>query len=352
VSDVSLFRNDAKHSQIECNQGFACILTGLKTASYVRNRRVLFLVLYLFSVALVGVFLYWALRQPSSPIAQQPLVSLLLALLVPPLLSAGGLALKPFRDFLDSWVKRDLDRSLCRIYLFGHRGSGKTSLITNIYSAELPAKLASTVHFDFYKRDITYDLKGTTRFEVLTADYQGEKPAMAILDLPEEFAGPPDDRAINIVIFLVDLMPRLLDENGRVLGDKEILLWLQDDAEEKIRKRVAEHLDYLTAPMLQIVFASVYSPQLRSVRLVVTKLDLVQEACAHGYLSCGNASDIADWIRAHFVRIEQDIRRASEVNNIPDFSVHLVSTTQDLGMRAMLSQLWKTHLKATGVQII
>jgi hypothetical protein len=118
-------------------------------------------------------------------------------------------------------------------------------------------------------------------------DYQGEKPGMAILDLSAEFAGPPTDRAINVVFFLVDLFPRLLDENGRVLGDEEILLWLQQDGGEKIGRRVSEHLDYLTAPMLQVVFASVYSPQLRSVRLVVTKLDLVREVCARGYLSCG-----------------------------------------------------------------
>lgn len=316
------------------------------------KRQVEYLILYLSLLVLIGVVLYRILNSPAFSFAKLiPLLPLILSLLATVLLSAGSIALGPVRQFLESWVKGDLNREICRIYLFGNRGSGKTSIIKNISTASFLRPEATTQLFDFYRRKMTYDLKGSIEFQVLIADYKGEKPSQVLTELPEEFAGPLNNRAINVLLFTVDLVPRILDENEKVLGDKETLSWLRQDAEAKVRKRVSEHLDYLTAPMLQVVFASVYNPQLRSVRLVITKLDLIQQACNRGYLTCPRVRDPADWIRGHFVRVEQDLRRACQENNISDFSVHVVSATQDIGMRAMLSELWEHHLRATGVQV-
>ena len=316
------------------------------------RRRILFLVLYLASLALVGRALYWVLRLPSLSMDHQiPFLPLGSALLVPLLLSAGSIAFKPVREWLDSWVRQDLNREICRVYLFGHKGSGKTSLIKNIFTAEVLTVQASTEDFDYYQRRMTYDLKGSIQFEVLIGDYKGQNPSMVTVDLPKEFAGAPGDRAINVLLFVVDIVPRVRDENGAVLGDEETISWLQTGSDDKIRKRVSEHLDYLTVPMLQIVFSSVYSPQLRSVRLIINKLDLVQKACKRGYLSCPNADDPSDWIRGQFLRIEQDITRACHENNIDDFSVHVISTTQDIGTRAMLGGIWKRYLRSSGVQV-
>ncbi len=316
------------------------------------KRQVEYLILYFSSLVLIGVALYRILNSPAFSFAKlNPLLPLMLSLLATVLLSAGSIALGPVRQFLESWVKRDLNREICRIYLFGSTGSGKTTLIQNIFTAKRLTKEAATQFFNYYRKKITYDLKGSIEFGVLIADYTGEKPASVLTELPEEFAGPLSDRAINVLLFTVDVVPRILDEKGHVRGDEETLSYLQQDADAKIRKRVSEHLDYLTAPMLQVVFASVYNPQLRSVRLVITKLDLVQQACNRGYLTCPGVRDPAEWLRGHFVRVEQDLRRACQENNISDFSVHVVSATQDIGMRAMLSELWEHHLRATGVQV-
>jgi hypothetical protein len=317
------------------------------------KRRTLFLILYFTFLALITVLLYWFLKQERWNLVQQnPVLPLIFALLGPVLLAAGSIALRPVREFVDGWLRKDLNRDICRIFLFGSRGSGKTSLIKNIFTAEVLAKEASTETFDYYKRTIIYDLKGTTQFDVLIADYKGEQPSMVTVDLPEEFAGPKNDRAINVLFFIVDTVPRVLDEAGHVLGDDETIQWLRTESEAKIRRRIAEHLEYLTGPMMQIIFSAAYSPQLRSVRLIVTKLDLMQQAFDLGFLSPIPIDDIKQWIRTQFARVEHDARRASEANNIPDFSVHVVSSTQDIGMRAMLNEVWKTHLKATGVQIL
>lgn len=146
-------------------------------------------------------------------------------------------------------------------------------------------------------------------------------------------------------------MPRILDESGKSQGDEETLLWLKTDSEHKVAQRVAEHLSYLTAPMLQVVFSAVHSPQLRSVRLIITKLDLLQRAFDLGYFSFLQSSDMVETIQAKFSTCERDIRRACAANNISDFSVHFVSSTQDIGTRKLRTDIWKTHLKAIGVQI-
>jgi hypothetical protein len=317
------------------------------------KRRITYLLVYLSVLVAVGVSLYFFIPAPlyGQLGKQNPLLPLLVSLLAPVLLSIGSTALRPIREFLETWVTQDLDRSICRIYLFGHRGSGKTSIIKNIFTADSLAPEASTVDFDYYQRDLVYDLQGYIHFRVLIADYKGEQPSMVIVDLPEEFAGPPHDRAINVIFFVVDLIPRVLDETGRVQKDDETLSWLRTDTRDKIRKRVMEHLDYLTAPMLQVVFASVHSPQLRSVRLVITKLDLVRSAFDQGYLTCEDHESLEEWILGHFTRVEHDIRRACEANGIRDFSAHMVSSTQDTGMRTMFSELWSYHLRSTGVRV-
>jgi hypothetical protein len=282
---------------------------------------------------------------------QNQFLPFLIALVVPFLLSAGAIVLKPVREFLEAWVGRDLDSTTCRIYFFGCRGSGKTAMIKNILASGEITTIASTSDFNYFEGTKRYDLKGDVQLRIQCADYTGEQPSMVTIDLPEGFAGPRGDRAINVVFFMVDIIPRVLDDSGRVLGDEGTVAWLQNNADEKIRNRLSEHHDYLSGPMLQVVFSSAYSPQLRSVRLVITKLDLVQEACTRGYLTCSGANTLLEWLRKNFASIEGNIREACQQNNISDFSVHVVSTTQDIGTRALLSELWKHHLRAIGVQV-
>lgn len=315
------------------------------------KRRALFATSFLGALAFVVFLLYKIVMhvRPSSSYLGQ-FLALAVAMLVPVVLALGGMALKPVRDFLEEWLRRDLDRAICRIYLFGSRGSGKTSLIKNMLTAEVLAPQSATDRFDFYRRTISYDLKGLIRFDVLVGDYKGETPAEVILDLSEEFAGPKGDRAINALFFIVDLVPRILDEAGRVVDDERTLDWLKIDSEKKISQRVADHTAYMTAPLLQIVFSATYSPALRSVALIITKLDLIERAFKAGYLDPPSNQESKEWVRSHFRQIEQDIQRACDANNIPDFSVHVVSTREDTGMRALLSGVWKLHLQTRGVQ--
>lgn len=328
------------------------------------KRHILILTLYLSALVLAEVGFYWMSRKygfaPADPGLQVP-SALILAVLI----TAGSIVFKPVRQSLEEWVTRDLDRDICRICVFGQAGSGKTSLMKYILAARKIRSESSTTKFDVYGGNIKYDLDRNSQFKALIADYKGDQPSMAILDLPGEFAGPRDDRAINILVFVVDLLPRIADlESGRVLGDDDTLTWLKTETHEKIQNRVRQHLDYLVPYMLQVVFSSVLSRrpagdhsgsngrpvldhhELRSVRLVITKFDLVEKAQSLGYVKIPKGESLGNWARGYFARVEQDLRSACRENGIQDFSVHLVSLTRGTDMPELLDGLWSQHLQA------
>jgi hypothetical protein len=123
------------------------------------KRRSLFLALYIAFLCALALAIYWLLEQPRFHIVQEnPFLPLIYALVAPALLGAGSIALRPIKERVDEWLRKDLDRGVCRILLFGYRGSGKTSLIRNFLAAEVPDAESSTETFDCYKKTVTYDL--------------------------------------------------------------------------------------------------------------------------------------------------------------------------------------------------
>src|SRR6516225_1473061 len=103
---------------------------------HIGKRHVLYLSVYFLCLTICVAFLYRVLRSHMSLAGQQnQFLPFLIALVVPFLLSAGAIVLKPVREFLEAWVGRDLDSTTCRIYFFGCRGSGKTAMIKNILAS-------------------------------------------------------------------------------------------------------------------------------------------------------------------------------------------------------------------------
>jgi hypothetical protein len=328
------------------------------------KRHILILTLYLSALVLAEAGFYLLLREHAFPTAD-PFLQVPSALILAVLITAGSIVFKPVRESIEEWVTRDLDRDICRICLFGQAGSGKTSLMKYILAARKILPESSTTEFDVYEGNIKYDVHRNSQFKALIADYKGDQPSMAILDLPDKFAGSRDDRAINVLLFMVDLLPRIADlESRKVLGDDETLIWFKTETHEKIQKRVAQHLDYLVPYMLQVVFSSVLSRrparnhslsrdhlamdhhELRSVRLVITKFDLVEKAQSLGYVRIPKGESLENWARGHFARVERDIRSACQENGIQDFSVHVVSLTRGTDMPDLLDGLWSQHLQA------
>jgi hypothetical protein len=66
---------------------------------------------------------------------------------------------------------------------------------------------------------------------------------------------------------------------------------------------------------LEILFQAVYSKQLREIRLLITKADLIREAGIRGLLPGLNGQNVEDYARGFFKGIESQINAACEDND-------------------------------------
>ncbi len=313
------------------------------------KRRTIFLVSYIVAVAVLALGIYLVLRSRSGA-GTWPLLPFLYSLLGPLFISGGSLAFRPVRAWVEDWLKQDVDGAPCRVYLFGHGGSGKTALIESLLlSGKNPTTHKSTPDFDLYTN--TLAVERGVYLQVELADYKGQKPSMVTIDLPDNFAGPRDNRFVNAIFFLVDFVRRVA-EDERVLEDNELLEWLRSDTMRKIQERVAQHHKYLNEFTLEPVFTTVYSSNLRSVRLLINKMDLLEQAVLRGYLPELTYESIEGFARSAFADVERQIKAACDENGIADFSVHLISANKDGRVRPMAAGVWKTHLHANGVTVL
>jgi hypothetical protein len=279
-----------------------------------------------------------------------PWVRIVLTVLTPGISAVVGIIIPQVRERIGEWVTGALNQSVCKIYLFGHRGTGKTTLIQNVLSsAEQPPALKPTEYYDCFSNTVSLDTRGKRRVKIEMADYKGEKPSTIVIDLPEDFAGPKESRKINAVLFFVDIAPRLTDEiTGEPRDDDETLKWLRSDTESKIRQRVEQHREYLSKYTLEIVFSLVYSPRLTSVRLLINKVDLMRRLFAEGYMADAKVGNVEEYMRSLFADIEANLKEACSVNKIDDFSVKLVSAKHDEGTRSMFANLINTCVSRAG----
>ena len=170
----------------------------------------------------------------------------LLSTLVLTAFAGAGLALAWYRSPLGP---RIAPREY-RILLYGHPGSGKSSFIEHAMGLE--REIESTTNFDMYRGRVPLSLRRaagggwgssvivTDGVDVVFADYCGQDPGQLIVDRDPQFFGEPGYRQVDAILFLVDFLPALMDEQtGRVYNDEEVLREVSASAEAAIRKRRA-----------------------------------------------------------------------------------------------------------------
>jgi GTPase SAR1 family protein len=278
--------------------------------------------------------------------ANSGVLNFLSTILAASVIGLGSISLKPVRNFLEA-ADRPLDPSVLTLYLFGQAGSGKTTLIKNFFTAEELGVERSTEEFVYYNNiEVCVDVETGKRIKVHTADYKGEKPSQAIVSISPDFIGKEGDRRVNAIILIVDVAPRYLNREGKVLTDNELLKLYKTDAEGRILKRVQEHTEYISKPILQILFATVYGERLHSVRLLINKIDLIEKMIEKGYLPDLESTQAEPFTRKLFTEIEDNIRAACEANQITDFATYVVSETQGTNMGLVRSELIRSHMDA------
>ena len=232
------------------------------------------------SVAVLGFLIYW-FRTRSGIQADkigEAIISFLLGLLATLLIALVTFAVSPLKRKLEAYLASPNKGSdTCRILLVGASGSGKSAFIDHVLTARPLSTKPPTPAFRECPGTISLGI-GQDK-SVILADYQGEKPSQVTSNIPEEFAGSPDDRVIDAILFFVDFFPRKTDDKTKeVLDDQKLLEWLAKNPTDEIKRRLEEHKTYISSSVLEILFQTVYGKQLREIRLLITKADLIQEA--------------------------------------------------------------------------
>jgi hypothetical protein len=153
-------------------------------------------------------------------------------------------------------------KSKCRIFIFGLSRSGKTMLIQQILGIMPPRVPASTKDFLLYNGSLRLDFANDASVDVVLCDYRGQRVSQVLQDPPQTFFGSTGSRVINMIIFLVDCVPELTDGAGRVLDDREIIQTYAKGAKKKIADRIAQHMDYISNPIVELVFRASFSKKL------------------------------------------------------------------------------------------
>jgi hypothetical protein len=267
-----------------------------------------------------------------------PEAAIAVALLV--ISSLGGLLFKPIRDELESFFENLLiNKSVRRICIFGSAGSGKSTFIETGFTLIEPDRVRrSTKMFDYYNFKVQLGLKNFV--EVAIADYKGQNPSQIILHSPAQFFGAKGSRVLNALLFIVDIVPRKVDDQENAFNDQVLLEWLQNgDTIGKIQSRVAEHYGYINEGTLELLFSSLYSENLKKVRFLINKLDLINKLVDDGYISLGSFRTTEEYALHQFEVMIKNVTRACSELKIDDFSIATISAKNVNNLRPLIGDL-------------
>jgi hypothetical protein len=284
-----------------------------------------------FCLSIVIIYLIIALKLilwifSSKPLNQEAAVAVTLFILSP----VGALLFEPIRKKMevsidDLLTSAYIDKSIYRILIFGRHGSGKTTFLETAFTWIDPADpwRRSTEDFEYRRFRVQLhrqELKLGQYTDVEVADYKGQQPSQVIINNSADFFGAKSNRVLNAIIFIVDLVPRIIDAQGNPLNDESLLEWLKNgNMLDKIKERVEEHNQYINQASLQLLFSSLHSQNLKSVIFVINKKDLIERLINDGYLTT-NFSDFREYAKHLFERMIQNIDEACTQLGIEDFS--------------------------------
>jgi GTPase SAR1 family protein len=258
----------------------------------------------------------------------------------------GAVLFEPIRTKLVAAAQRALFfPPRCRVLVFGHPRSGKTTLIKRILTKEKPTRTeVSTDDFDVFEEELRLGLKNPRRLIAAIADYKGQQPGQLIVEPPVGFFGPKGQRLISAVVFMVDLIPPFTDRQAGVLPDDMIVESYKTDGLALVDDRVKENCIYVNKWHIQEIFELAYSNQkLQSVRLVINKFDLFRKVVVKGYLPGVTLESDSEYAMACYRDVAKEIRAACDQNNIKDFSVHVVSAATGENVAGVLGDVFEGY---------
>ncbi len=205
-----------------------------------------------------------------------------------------------------------------------------------------------------HSRNKILGFRSGTKYIVSMADYKGQKLSQITVSHPVRFFGPPGNRIINVIIFVVDLFPEWLsaeDNTRKPINDEELLQNYKQNASEKITERVVAHRQYITEYTIEQIFAlSFNESKLYAVKLIVNKIDLLREIIDHGYLPDITLQSMTSYVEELYKPIIEEIQKACKANNISDFSVCLISAKTGENIQKVFGDIFEAYHKRQRLQ--
>jgi hypothetical protein len=231
-----------------------------------------------------------------------------------------------------------------RMFIFGLGRSGKTTLIKQLLYAIPPDESQEiTETFHVYHGVVTLEPESPP-LHLSIADYKGQKPSQVLTNAPEDFFGPRSHRLTNVLIFQVDLVPEFI-ENNVPLTDEEILAKYAAGAMRKVQDRIAKHVEHLSSGIVELVFSVAVSKNLRAVRLLINKIDLVNQMIDRGYLGDTDMVSMKEVLTKKLApvisRVEKACVDTTEFSSIDTFTYHFISAKEGYNVRAVFGPLFR-----------
>ncbi len=228
---------------------------------------------------------------------------------------------------LQSWISKLINQHDCKILIYGLPGCGKTSFIRRINYLKTPNIYSSTEGIDIYQSSFTFRARNTSSIKISIADYKGSRPSQILVDPPEKFFGSKENRNINFLYFMVDLLPPRFETKSltdEFVSEKEIL--------EQINQRIKQNLEYISMWAIAPLLAASYSEKnLHGIKLIINKIDIIDNLISLGYLS--ESIDV----KKLYKPLIKTLINACAQNNISDnFSIHVISTKTNAGIQKLL----------------
>ncbi|NEQ99930.1 MAG: hypothetical protein F6K30_25065 [Cyanothece sp. SIO2G6] len=186
-----------------------------------------------------------------SPILQTPAGEFVLSLF-------SGVLVEVFAFFFLGKQKTEVmrfnrggQRGDLTIFNFGFPGTGKTTLIRNMFTARTFDRENSTQNVRWYCFKGIRQTLDSKPITVRVLDYQSQIPS----DILSQYS-----YNASVLLCFVDIAPRLYSESGDVYSKEEILSWIKLNS-SAIQNRAMETSETLSPTVIQLLFNCLFNPK-------------------------------------------------------------------------------------------
>lgn len=257
--------------------------------------------------------------------------------------TCGAGFLRPVQDDIRRFVEK-LESTECRIVLYGLGGTGKTELRRRfLRKGEFVFDGPATATPDIEWADIPVGDDPATKVRVRIFDYSGQQSSQVAGDGSGRFFGPPGDRRVHAVFFVIDHFRPISGSDGKQLSDEELLRRCTATGSQLVEERVQRNRRYLDEDHLQAVFDRSVNPENktpRAVRVLINKKELIE---AYLITEVPSSMTARDFALASYADVIDQIRTACDKYDILDFEVELISARDDDGTKSIMDAFLKRH---------